>query len=133
VLYPDKQKSSMKILIIEDDKITLKTLQNSIESLGHTVHTAESGEEALKAIENSKFDLIISDIMMPGISGLSLVNVLRSVNLYRSPIIMISALHNKSLLDAAFEAGANDFIAKPFAIEDLKEKLQKYDNKISKE
>jgi two-component system sensor histidine kinase ChiS len=123
----------MNVLIIEDDKVTLKTLQYMIQNLGHSVHAAETGEEALKIMETEKFDLIITDIMMPGISGLSLVNVLRSVNLFRSPIIMISALHNKSLLDAAFEAGANDFLAKPFTLENLEEKLNKYDKKIVKE
>src|ERR1035437_1506240 len=120
----------MNILIIEDDKVTLKTLQYSVENLGHKVSIVGSSEEAIKLTENIKFDLIISDIMMPGISGLSLVNVLRTINLYSEPIIMMSALHNKSLLDAAFKAGANDFIAKPFTIEDLTDKLRKYDKNI---
>ena len=123
----------MNILIIEDDKVTLKTLEYIIQNLGHHVRPAESGEEALKFMENEKFDLIISDIIMPGISGLSLVNVLRTVNLFCSPIIMISALHNKPLLEAAFEAGANDFIPKPFTIESLTDKLNKYDKNILKE
>ena len=116
----------MNILIIEDDKVTLKTLQHSMELLGHNVQVAESGEEAIKITGNIKFDIIISDIMMPGISGLSLVSVLRSVNLCTAPIIMMSALNNKPLLDAAFKAGANDFIAKPFTMGDLADKLQKY-------
>ncbi len=120
----------MNILIIEDDRVTLKTLQNSIENLGHKAIIAENGEQAIKFTEKEVFDLIISDIMMPGISGLSLVNVLRSVNLYKAPIIMMSVLHNKPLLDAAFEAGANDFIVKPFSIKELTEKLEKYDKQV---
>lgn len=123
----------MNILIIEDDKVTLKTLQYGVEHLGHKVSIAESGEEAIKLTENMGFDLILSDIMMPGISGLSLVTVLRTVNLCSSPIIMMSVLNNKPLLDAAFEAGANDFIAKPFTIEELTDKLQKYDKNIIKQ
>ncbi len=117
----------MNILVIEDDKVTLKTLQSSIENLGYEVTIANSAEEAIKLTETEKFDVIISDIMMPGISGLSLVNVLRSVNLCTAPIIMMSALNNKSLLDAAFEAGASDFIPKPFNIDDLSAKLKKYE------
>lgn len=117
----------MNILIIEDDKVTLKTLQSSIENLGHKVLIAETSEEAINLIVDEKMDLIISDIMMPGISGLSLVSVLRTVHLCKTPIIMMSVLNNKALLDAAFEAGANDFIAKPFAIEELKDKIRKYD------
>ena len=120
----------MNILIIEDDKVMLKTLQYGIENLGHKVRVAESAEDAIKLTDEGNFDLIISDIMMPGISGLSLVNVLRSMNFCTSPIIMMSALNNKSLLEAAFAAGANDFIAKPFTIGELGEKLRKYDKSI---
>lgn len=117
----------MNILIIEDDKLTLNLLQYCIEKIGHKAYLAEDGEEAIKLITKGNFDLLICDIMMPGISGLSLVSVLRTVHSCIIPIIMMSTINNKPLLDAAFEAGANDFIAKPFSIEDLTEKLNKYD------
>jgi two-component system, OmpR family, response regulator len=117
----------MNILLIEDDKLTLNLLQYCIEKLGHKAFLAEDGEEAIKMITDKDFDLLICDIMMPGISGLSLVSVLRTVHLCTMPIIMMSSINNKPLLDAAFEAGANDFIAKPFAMDDLSEKLKKYD------
>lgn len=116
----------MNILIIEDDKVTLKTLQFSIENLGHTVSLAENGKEAIDKIVDGNFDLVLCDVMMPGISGLSLVSTLRSFHHYTVPIIIMSALNNKPLLDAALEAGANDFIPKPFSIEDIKGKLLKY-------
>lgn len=118
----------MNVLIIEDDKVTLKTLQAGVENLGHKVYLAESGEEAIGLLENKKFDLLISDVMMPGISGLSLVNVLRTVNLCSTPIVMISSLNNKPLLEAAFKAGANDFITKPFSIKELSDILKKFDS-----
>lgn len=121
----------MNILVIEDDKVALKTLQSAIESMGHTAVVVESGEAAIKLTESKKFDLILSDVMMPGISGLSLVNVLRSVSLLKVPIIMMSVLNNQPLLDAAFSAGANDFIEKPVKIEVLREKLEKYEKQLS--
>jgi DNA-binding response OmpR family regulator len=114
----------MKILIIEDDQMTLNLLKYSIERLGHKAFVAESGEKAITMLGNDSYDLIISDVMMPGLSGLSLVSVIRSVNMLSTPIIMMSALSNKPLLDAAFEAGANDFLAKPFTMEELEEKLK---------
>lgn len=117
----------MNILVIEDDKTTLKTLHNALQLAGHEVKDAESGEVAIKLAETEKFDVILSDVMMPGISGLSLVNVLRSVNLSTVPIIMMSALHNKPLLDAAYAAGANDFIAKPFNMDEVLYKLKKFE------
>lgn len=116
----------MDILIIEDDKLTLNAVQHSLENMGHATSVAKSGEEAIDLIAEKEFDLIISDIMMPGISGLSLVTVLRSVHLCFTPIIMMSTLNHGPLLDAAFKAGANDFLNKPFTAEELEEKLKKY-------
>jgi DNA-binding response OmpR family regulator len=116
----------MDILIIEDDKLILNLLQHGIKNAGHKAFTAENAEQAISLVTSRNFDLIITDIMMPGISGLSLISILRTVHLISTPIIIMSALHNKPLLAAAFEAGANDFIAKPFMMEELEEKLRKY-------
>lgn len=117
----------MNILIIEDDAVTLKALRYGVENLGHMVHAAESCEEGIGLTDSIKFDLIITDVMMPGISGLSLVSLLRSVKNFTAPIIMMSALNNGSLLEAGFKAGANDFILKPVMMEALKGKLERYD------
>ncbi|MGZ3921638.1 MAG: response regulator [Bacteroidia bacterium] len=117
----------MKILIIDDDQMTINALKHSLEDMGHKVFVAEDGEHAITKITNGEFDLVISDIMMPGISGLSLVNVLRSVHLCFTPVIMMSTLHNRPLVDAALKAGANDFLNKPIAIEELAMKVNKFD------
>src|SRR5690606_6712366 len=117
----------MNILIIDDDKLTVNAIRHSVEALGHHAEIASNGEEAIQQITKNQFDLIISDIMMPGISGLSLVNVLRSVHLVFTPIIMMSTLSNRPLLDAAFKAGANDFLNKPVNGDDLDAKLRKYE------
>ncbi len=122
---------AMNILIIEDDKVSLQMLRASIENLGHTTAIAETAEQAIDLIVDKDKDLIISDIMMPGISGLTLVNTLRLVHLCKTPIVMMSVLNNKPLLDAAFAAGADDFISKPFVLEDIKEILRKYDKSLS--
>lgn len=117
----------MNILIIDDDKMTISALQHNLEQMGHTTAVAKNGEDAIEMIQGKEFDVIISDIMMPGISGLSLVNVLRSVHLVFTPIIMMSTLNNRPLLDAAFKAGANDFLNKPINTDDLSLKLRKYE------
>src|ERR1035437_8227787 len=109
----------MNILIIEDDHLTLQALQQSVENLGHEVSVAVNGEEGISMAVSEKFDLLLCDIMMPGISGLSLVPVLRFVHLCNTPIVMMSTLSNKPLLEAAYESGANDFLAKPFSIKGL--------------
>ncbi|MCE3260142.1 MAG: transcriptional regulator [Bacteroidetes bacterium] len=117
----------MNILIIDDDKLTITALQHSLSELGHHAEVAKDGEAAIDMVTKGNFDLIISDIMMPGISGLSLVNVLRSVHLCFVPIIMMSSLNNRPLLDAAMKAGANDFIDKPVSIAELSEKIKKFE------
>ncbi|MGZ3862266.1 MAG: response regulator [Bacteroidia bacterium] len=117
----------MNILIIEDDNLTLRALTHSVESLGHNVHSANNAEEAINKILTEKYDVVLSDIMMPGISGLSLVSILRSVHLCTTPIIVMSVLNDEPLLQAAYEAGANDFISKPVTMENLAAKLEKFD------
>ncbi len=120
----------MNVLIIEDDKSTLNAVQHSLQNLGHTTSVAKSGEDAIDLITQGSFDLILCDIMMPGISGLSFVTVLRSVHLCYTPIIMMSTLNHGPLLDATFTAGANDFLNKPFTQEELAAKLKKYETKV---
>jgi CheY-like chemotaxis protein len=118
----------MDILIVEDDKMTLNLLQYCIENLGHKAHLAADGDEAIDKLTNGNYDLLICDVMMPGISGLSLVSALRTGRHNISvPVIMMSTLNNKPLLEAATEAGADDFLPKPFSVEDLTEKLRKYE------
>jgi CheY-like chemotaxis protein len=117
----------MNILIIDDDKLTVRALQHSISELGHTTEFAKDGEEAISKITTGNYDLIISDIMMPGISGLSLVNVLRSVHLCFTPIIMMSSINDRPLVEAAIKAGANDFIDKPVSIDELSSKIKKFE------
>lgn len=116
----------MNILIVEDEKLTLNALQHSVESLGHTVFLAENGEEAIARVTENKIDFIISDIMMPGISGLSLVSVLRNVYLCQMPVVLISSLDNSYMRNSSRNLGATDFISKPFTIADLAYKINKY-------
>ena len=121
----------MNILIIEDDKLTLTSLQYLTESLGHKVQKATNAEEAINLASDGKFDLIICDIMMPGISGLSFVSILRTIHLCTTPVIMISSLTDQSIMDALLEAGANDFMAKPFSPEELEQKINKFNKSIA--
>jgi DNA-binding response OmpR family regulator len=119
----------MKILIIDDDRLTTSAISHNVEILGHKPSVAATAEDAMKMIGNDNYDLIISDIMMPGISGLSLVTVLRTVQLNFTPIIMMSTLHNKHLLDAAIQAGANDFLDKPVSLSQLEAKVKQFEKK----
>ncbi|MFL5764128.1 MAG: response regulator transcription factor [Bacteroidia bacterium] len=118
----------MKILIIDDDKTTVYGLTHYLKEKGHSVAAASDGEAAIREAVQAH-DVILSDVMMPGISGLSLISILRTTHLCTTPIIMMSSLVNQPLLDAAFEAGANGFIAKPVNTAELEENLRKFNPK----
>lgn len=120
----------MNILIVDDDKLTITALQHSLENMGYKTDVSRSGEKAIEMIMSGDYDLIICDVMMPGISGLSLVAVLRTMHLIFTPIIMMSTLHNRPLVDAALKAGANDFINKPVEVKELEQKVKKFDKKV---
>jgi DNA-binding response OmpR family regulator len=115
----------MRILIIDDDLTTTHALTHYLQTKGHATTIASDSQTAIKTASRD-FDLIISDVMMPGISGLSLVNLLRTIHLCNTPILLMSSLVNKSLQEAALSAGANDFLSKPLDPEELNEKLERF-------
>ena len=103
-----------RILIADDEPVNLQVLTNQLSLEGYDTHLASSGEEVLDCIEAESFDLIILDLMMPGVSGYEVCVSLRKVySLVDLPVLMLTA---KSELDdkvIAFEAGANDYLVKP--------------------
>ena len=102
-----------KILIVEDDKVLLQVIKLKLEKEGYAVEKAENAGEALRVIGEKKVDLIISDIMMPNISGLSLLNMIREFFMVKVPVILMSALNKADIVNSAMESGAYAFIGKP--------------------
>ncbi len=113
---------AISILIVEDSSTMRSLIASTLESLGdYEVIEAGSGFEALKILPGRRFDLIITDINMPDINGLELVNFVRSHPRYRETPLMIVTTE-KSAEDRAkgIALGANTYITKPFAAEALK-------------
>jgi putative two-component system response regulator len=115
--------SPKKLLIVDDDSMNRELLQCLVEMLGHTSVTAADGYEAL-AVLDSSIDLILMDIMMPGMDGYEVVRHIRSDSRFAAvndvPIIMNSALTDREDRLCAVEAGANDFITKPVDFVELR-------------
>ena len=109
----------MKILVVDDEEMMLKAIEFQLEKDDHEIVTAFDGKDALKIIRKEKFDLIISDIAMPNFSGLELLDHLKEGLLDETPVILISALNQKSIISTALELGANDFIVKPINMDEL--------------
>ncbi|PWE31431.1 two-component system response regulator [Maritimibacter sp. 55A14] len=108
----------MKILAVDDQDAVLQLLKASLAVMGHDeVHTASSAPEALDLIKQAQepFDCFLLDIEMPGTDGIELVSLIRAIRTYRhTPIIMLTSMREKTYIDAAFGAGATDYVTKPF-------------------
>lgn len=112
---------SPAFLVVDDDPVNVKIIQNFFESMKCVVRTAPDGISALDSIERGEpVDLVLLDIMMPVMSG---YDVCKRIRINRSPeelpVIMLTAKNMMSDIDAAFEAGANDYIVKPFKLNEL--------------
>ena len=103
-----------RILLIDDDELILLALQELISAEGYHVETASRGQEGLELAERDHFDLVITDIIMPGMQGFQVCRKLRAMDRYRStPIIMLTAKSGEEDRKRGLEAGANRFLPKP--------------------
>ncbi len=119
--------TSIKILIVDDFATMRKIIKNLLGQLGYkNVHEADDGSTALVMLKKERFDLIIADWNMPQMSGLDLLKIIRENENYKNtPFVMVTAEANKNNIVAAIQAGANDYIIKPFNSITLQEKIKK--------
>lgn len=120
----------MKVLVAEDDMIMLKTIEVRLKKDGYEVITAQDGREALGKFEQESPDMIITDIMMPYLSGLEIIGAVKSKAGKATPIIVLSTLGQENVVLEAFKLGADDFITKPFSPKELSMRVQRYDPKL---
>jgi response regulator RpfG family c-di-GMP phosphodiesterase len=103
------------ILIIDDDLTNLKVLSRHLSALGYNPVTADSGMTALKVLDEQPADLILLDIMMPGMDGTEVLNRIKSNDYTKDiPVVMVSAIDDYNTIKKCLEAGAEDYIIKPF-------------------
>lgn len=109
-----------KVLVVDDSTIILKITESALRSAGFQVITAENGRQALLKAKTEKPDLILTDIMMPEMDGLTLCEEIRKDPItQRIPIIIVSAKGQKKDVLDALKRGANGYIVKPFSSKDL--------------
>ncbi len=107
-----------KVLIIEDELDLANLLKRHLEDIGLSAETAATGDTGLKAAMASSFDLILLDLMLPGMDGLEVCRRLRTHNVH-TPIIMVTAKTSEIDKVLGLDSGADDYIAKPFSIAEL--------------
>jgi DNA-binding response OmpR family regulator len=114
------------ILIIEDDDIMLKAIRNILTKSGYIVITAKDGKEAFEQLDNSEYDIVITDLMMPYANGLEVVSRLRSDSTKRHvSIIVVSSVGNEETITEAFRLGADDYLKKPIMAGELLIRIKK--------
>jgi DNA-binding response OmpR family regulator len=115
----------MKVLIAEDDRDSRELLSWLLEKLGYQVVATENGKQAWEAFRREKIRLVISDLLMPDVDGLELCRRIRSMQSSKyTYIILLTALIGKRDYLEGMEAGADDFITKPFDPDELKARLR---------
>ncbi len=108
----------MKILIIEDEVKTVQSLKKGLEEHQMTVDFAHDGQAGLQLAETGQFDVIVSDVVMPKMSGFELVKKLRQSRV-ETPVLLLTAMGSTDDKVTGFEAGADDYLVKPFEFKEL--------------
>lgn len=113
----------MTILVVEDDSQISNFIIKGLEEHGFSVHLAKSGEIAREMIQDNEWDLILMDIMLPGIDGMQLIQFIRYKKIH-TPILVLSALNATSDKTQALDYGADDYLSKPFHFEELLSRIK---------
>lgn len=111
--------ATKKIILAEDNSTLSMLLKFRLEKEGYHLLSAVNGKQALELIESEKPDLIITDIMMPFVSGLEVISHVRLKLDSNTPIIVFSSAGQEEMVLKAFSLGANDFMGKPFSPNEL--------------
>ncbi|MGR3040550.1 response regulator transcription factor [Vibrio vulnificus] len=119
----------MKILLVDDNHNVAETIADYLEIEGIIIDCAYHGEAALRLIETNHYDVIVMDIMMPKLDGISTVKKLREDYLCGTPILFLTAKQGLDDKIAAFTAGGDDYLLKPFAMQELSLRLHALANR----
>jgi len=112
-----------KILIVEDQEDINALIALNLETLNYSVTRCENGTEGLKNAMEGEFDLIVLDVMLPGIDGLQICQTLRSKGNY-TPILMLTAKKTEADRVVGLEVGADDYLTKPFSVLELQARVK---------
>ncbi len=122
--------TTIKILLVDDDAQVRRALRATLTSAGYTVVEARTGEEAIEEIQvDGSMNMILLDLKMPGIGGVEACNRIRKVS--DVPILVISVLRNQDEKVQAFDAGADDYLVKPFGIQELLSRIHALKRRVS--
>jgi len=111
-----------KVLIVDDEKNVCEFLVEFLKFKGFEADVANTGEEAIKKIREEKYDLVLLDLVMPGINGIDVLKFLND-NKINVPVIMVSGVRDEKVIKNTIELGAKDYIPKPIDLEKLENSI----------
>jgi len=120
-----------RILLAEDEQMLAEILSDTLGDRGFVVQLAYDGEQALQAVRSNRFDVIVTDVMMPRMDGYTLARRLRSEGC-TTPILFLTARSATEDVVRGFEVGGNDFLRKPFAIDELIVRVQALAGRVNR-
>jgi CheY-like chemotaxis protein len=121
----------MRILVVDDDAMMLAAISKKLEEKKYDVSTTTDAVEALQILSEEKIDLVISDVIMPCISGLTFLTMLKNFYYSKVPLILISSYNQESIIMKAHSLGANYFLSKPIDYNQLILKIEEFTSDIS--
>ena len=121
--------TAVRVLVVDDDPQILRAVRTSLRARGFDVHTAPNGETALEALSEEGAELVILDLGLPGLDGQEVLGRLRSWS--DVPVIVLTVRDAQSEKVAALDAGADDYIVKPFAMEELLARMRAVRRRVS--
>jgi DNA-binding response OmpR family regulator len=110
-----------RILLVDDEPLILKGLKYTLEQEGYETDSAMDGEEALAKFDSSAFDLILLDVMLPGVNGFDLMEYIRPLSI---PVIFLTAMSSVENRVHGLKLGADDYLTKPFMTKELLARLR---------
>lgn len=109
--------TGLRVLVVDDEPAIRRTLRANLSARGYEVRAVDTGEEALEEFARQRIDLVILDLMLPGMSGIEVCEAVRTIS--STPIVVLSARGEEQTKVRALDLGADDFLTKPFGIDEL--------------
>jgi len=121
-----------RILVLDDEEIVLKRLGPALEKAGYTVEVFHNSSDAFNRVQETTFDIVITDLKMEGLDGMQFLTIVKE----RSPkpeVIVITGFATMDTAKESFQKGVFDFLAKPFKLGEILEAVKKAEKKIRSE
>jgi len=126
-VFMEDESLSSSVLIVDDSSLNISYMSNIIEPMGHAVHSAKNGLQALKLLKTLQPSIIIMDITMPEMNGFECYQHIKKIKqLVNIPVIFVTGSHDDADKRRALELGAKAYLTKPIRVQTLESELEQY-------